>query len=267
MTHETIAVTGANGYVGRTIVRHLERAGFTVVKIDRHDADIKFSLGRNIDAAKLRNASTLVHCAYDFTATNWESVEKYNVEGSKKVLAAAKKAGARTIFISSMSAYEGCKSFYGRGKLAVEKSGLADVIIRPGLVYGPRSSSIVGKLEKLASLPVVPMITRIDQATYLCHQEDLGKLIVLLCKGKKTNGIIYAAAQKPVRLRSIIERFAGKKKVFIPVPYGLVLLGMRTVEVLGVRLPFRSDSLVSIAHQNPKVDVKSTRKLMKFREF
>ena len=43
----------------------------------------------------------------------------------------------------------------------------------------------------------------------------------------------------------------GKRPAFVPVPTGLALAGLRTFERLGVTVPFRSDSLVSMLHGNP----------------
>jgi hypothetical protein len=51
-----------------------------------------------------------------------------------------------------------------------------------------------------------------------------------------------------------IARGLGKKTRFIPLPWRLVWAGLKSAETCGLRLNFRSDSLVSLMHQNPQPD-------------
>jgi hypothetical protein len=51
-----------------------------------------------------------------------------------------------------------------------------------------------------------------------------------------------------------IARGLGKKVKFIPLPWRLVWAGLKSAETCGLRLNFRSDSLVSLMHQNPNPD-------------
>jgi len=61
------------------------------------------------------------------------------VEGSIRLLRMAKAAGVgRIVFISTISAFTGARSRYGRAKLQVESvcRELGGIILRPGLVFG-----------------------------------------------------------------------------------------------------------------------------------
>jgi nucleoside-diphosphate-sugar epimerase len=75
----------------------------------------------------------------------------------------AKEGGVeRIIFLSSISAFDGCSSLYGKAKLEIEKDA-ADVgagIIRSGLLYGPRpSGGMFGSLQRMASdSSIIPLI-------------------------------------------------------------------------------------------------------------
>ncbi len=51
-----------------------------------------------------------------------------------------------------------------------------------------------------------------------------------------------------------IARGLGKKIRFIPLPWRLAWAGLKSAETCGLRLNFRSDSLVSLMHQNPNPD-------------
>jgi hypothetical protein len=50
------------------------------------------------------------------------------------------------------------------------------------------------------------------------------------------------------------NRGLDKKVRFISLPWRLVWAGLKTAEACGLRLNFRSDSLVSLMHQNPAPD-------------
>ena len=78
--------------------------------------------------------SALVHCAYDFKPLRWDEIRAVNVEGARKLFPAARAAGVEKIIcISSISAYDGCRSLYGKAKLEIEKIALDNgaLVIRP----------------------------------------------------------------------------------------------------------------------------------------
>jgi hypothetical protein len=51
-----------------------------------------------------------------------------------------------------------------------------------------------------------------------------------------------------------IARAQNKQPKFIPLPWRFVWAGLKTAELCGLKLNFRSDSLVSLMHQNPSPD-------------
>src|SRR5690349_5842107 len=114
---KTALVTGAGGFLGGCVTRHLRGAGWGVIEMssraDGKSDSIGFRLGDEIAPGKLAGASALVHCAYDFKALSWKQIHDVNVAGSEKLLRAGRAAGVpRIIYISSISAYEGCRSLY-----------------------------------------------------------------------------------------------------------------------------------------------------------
>jgi hypothetical protein len=52
-------------------------------------------------------------------------------------------------------------------------------------------------------------------------------------------------------LLSEIGRALGRRVSFLPLPWQFPWLGLRALELAGLRTSFRSDSLLSLAHQNP----------------
>ncbi len=268
MEHHTLrcAVTGANGYVGSVITDRLRQEGLTVYGLQRRaqtDAPtIAFSLGDAIEPDVLQGIDVLIHCAYDFSLVRWDDIEKINVQGSLQLFDAAEQAGVKKIiFISSMSAFEGCRSLYGRAKLAIEKQAerYRLCIVRPGLVYGDVPSGMVGALNGLLSMTrLIPLVGG-HQVMYPVHEEDLGRLIhTLIGAGEAYVGQPIIAAQQPgMTFRDIIQTLAkrkGKTAIFVPVPWQGVWLLLKSAEMLGLRPNFRSDSLVSLINQNPAPD-------------
>jgi len=142
-----IAVTGSNGYVGSKIVDYLRQQGEEVFELGRtaskslkkNEQFIYFELGKPIYYKSLQGFDVLIHCAYDFKLRKPKDINQINVQGSIDLLKTAKKAGVNKIlFLSTVSAFDGCKTHYGKAKLAIEKEAkkIGAIIIRPGLIYG-----------------------------------------------------------------------------------------------------------------------------------
>src|ERR1019366_4552823 len=224
---------------------------------------VKFQLGGEVSPASLAGVDALIHCAYDFKPLREDEIRSVNVEGSRKILAAAQSAGIpKIIFISSISAFDGCRSLYGRAKLEIEKIAFAHgaLAIRPGLVYGADSGGMFGKLTaQVRQSSVIPLIGDGSQIQFLVHQEDLCAFIEKCAAGKipPAQKILTAANPQPWPFKNLLREIArrqGKKIKFVPLPWRLAWLGLKSAEVCGLKLNFRSDSLVSLRHQNPAPD-------------
>lgn len=275
-----VAVTGASGYVGSRVGSYLRKNGLQVVELNRvaSGAGIhRFALGEEPSRDILSSVSVLVHCAYDFSVNTWDEIERVNVNGSLKLFAAARAAGVRRIiFISTLSAFRECASMYGRSKLMIEDRGRgADmIVIRPGLVHDEgRQGGVVGAMSKLIGLtPILPIVGRGKQVLYPCHSEDLARLVFTLAVNEfPVEAPIPAACQRCWYFRDVLRALAvgkGKRRFFVSVPFVLPLAGLRFLELLGIKLRLRSDSLVGLLNQNPNVDFSQLNLLgVTFRDF
>lgn len=261
-----IAITGSRGWVGRCLARRARDRGWQVrglVRSPRAPDEVPFLLGEDLAPSALTGARALIHCAYDFTARTWPEIERINVQGTGKLFAAAKAAGIqRLVLISTMSAFPGAKSLYGRAKLAMESiaAGAGALILRPGLVYGDRAGGMYGSLgAQVKKSRVVPLIGGGKQVLYLVHEEDLAAAALRFCEGDTAApaGPITAAHPQPWTFREILDdiaKRAGVQRSYLPVPWQPVWLALKTAETLGLRLGFRSDSLVSLMNQDPRPD-------------
>jgi nucleoside-diphosphate-sugar epimerase len=274
------AVTGANGYVGSILCNALSQKDMRVVKFHRHahsdGNECPFALNQPVDPAALRGIDALVHCAWDFQAHSRERIRAVNVEGSLRLFEQARAAGVRRIvFISSMSAFPGCRSDYGRAKLEIERRATSwgvDVV-RPGLVYGPQSGGMVGSLDRLTKFPLLPIVGTGRRLLHLVHEEDLGNLVAGLCRDEipRQSNPLIAAHPRGYTLKEILRSLAaarGKKVVLLPVPWRGVWFGLKMVELVGLRLRLRSDGLIGLMNLDPHPDFEAVKETpVLFRDF
>ena len=189
--------------------------------------------------------------------------EQICVRGSEALFSAAERAGVgRIVFISSISAFESCRSVYGKTKLAVEKmlSGKGRVILRPGLVYGQHSGGMFGALRRqVQASSLLPIIGDGRTPQYLLDEKTLAESVrrAVLGEFDDVDGPITIANPHPVPFRKLLEEIAreqNREVTLIPVPWRLMWAALRGGEMLHLRLPFQSDSIVSFVHQNPRPD-------------
>lgn len=267
MNKPICAITGSNGYVGGCVKNYFAGCGWEILELTRRPGPgsraVQFQLDGGIAPELLPGVAALVHCAYDFQPLRWPEIRAVNVEGSRKILEAARAATIpKIIFISSISAFDGCRSLYGRAKLEIEKIALDQgaLVIRPGLVYGGGPGGMFGKLAaQIRDSSVIPMIGDGSQIQFLVHNEDLSAFVEQFAAEKiqMAPAILTAAHAQPWPFKQLlleIARGLGKKPKFVPLPWRLVWLGLKSAEVCGLKLNFRSDSLVSLMHQNPSPD-------------
>ena len=262
--NRTCALTGANGYVGSRLRHHLQQNGWRVISWTRQPDprrdSVAFQLGQAVDTRQLQHVDALVHCAYDFGPLRWPEIQSVNVAGSQMLLAAAREAQVKsTVFISSLSAFSGCRSLYGKAKMEIEASAQAmgASVIRPGLVYGDAPGGMFGRLRHQASnARFIPNLCGGRQTQYLVHEEDLGNAVRGCLEGSVPAGTapITVAHEQGWELKQIMLRLAeamGKRVSFVPVPWQLLWLALKSLEAVGAPAKFRSDSLISMVYQNP----------------
>lgn len=266
MSRGKCAITGAAGYVGSAIRRCLASQGWEIVELGRRRSSeaanhISYDLASNPENIPWAGVDALVHCAYDFHLTRWEDVQRVNVEGSRRLLESAKENGvAHGVFISSLSCFEGCRSLYGKAKLLIEAEAirLGFGVVRPGLVWGNSPGGMMGSLMRVAAKSnAIPLIGDGSFPQYLVHEDDLARLVFALCTQTTPARPISAANPEQNSLRSVLEKIAtkhGRKPFFIPVPWRLILAGLKTLELFHLPTPFRSDSLIGFVFQNPAPD-------------
>lgn len=263
-------ITGSRGYVGSRIATYLESTGWQIIELRRDLNEpvtrdgrrlLPWSLGCELDAEEVAGVRVLIHCAWDMSATGEQDSRETNIEPGKALFLQATELGIRQqVFISSISAFAGCKSRYGQAKLEVEQfihtQKLPAAIVRPGLVFGDTPGGVMASLQKLLSIPLLtPLAGRGDQRQYLVHEDDLIRFIAATLELETDFGAlpILIAANPQIRtLRQILLKMAvdhDKKPLFVPVPARLILWCLKLLEATGLKLGLRSDSLISLMNQ------------------
>lgn len=163
-------VVGANGQLGQELVRLLNERQETFVSFNSREMDITnrnrvFEIfeAENPDVILDAAAYTAVDAAEDEgKEINWA----VNAVGSKNLADAAKKVGAKLVFVSTDYVFNGTKNGayletdlvdpkneYGKAKLAgekaIENSGVAFYIVRTSWVFGEFGNNFVFTMQKL----------------------------------------------------------------------------------------------------------------------
>ncbi|HUH77649.1 MAG TPA: NAD-dependent epimerase/dehydratase family protein [Devosia sp.] len=188
-----IAITGATGFVGQSLLDRAGEAGIGVQALARNAQDkrngvtwVPGDLDDKKALARLCNgAEAIIHVAAVVNAHDPSGFEACNVTGTLNVIEAARKAGVRRlVFVSSLSAREPGLSAYGQSKARAERlvkaSGLDWTIVRPPAIYGPRDRELF-ELFRSAKWGVIP--TPKDGKTSLIHVDDLARLLLTLLPG------------------------------------------------------------------------------------
>lgn len=257
-----VAVTGAAGFLGGYLCRHLQARGYMVRALVRDTAgaaamlpgiDVRHcDLPDNIDAEALVGCDVLIHAAYATKETDPEKMRRVNEDGTRRVFEAARAAKVqRIVFISTIAADPAAPNYYARSKAAGEAmlDLRRDLIVRPGLILGKEGHGLFQLMRDLMlKLHVVPLFGGGRQPLQTVHVDDLCRGIEESLK-RNLAGAVNIAETDPATLGQFLRALAGRlgiRCVFLPLPFGPVLFAVRQLERLGVPVPLRSESLLGM---------------------
>lgn len=195
-----ILVTGAQGMLGRTLLRRLPEAGHKVVATARTDLDLTRATAV---AERLRavRPQVVIHAAGMTAVDRAESEPELawagNALASTNVASAAQQVGARLIAISTDYVFAGDlgrayhewdepdpRTVYGRSKLAAERAIAAHCpdhsIVRTAWLYGPGGPSFVHAMLRLGAQDDPPLRVVDDQIGNPTSTDALAGLLLRL---------------------------------------------------------------------------------------
>ena len=262
-------ITGANGYLGNYLTNYFKSKGWKVIRFIRNPLessteDIDYSLEKIPNINSFKSCDLLIHTAYDFNNP------LINLTGFKNLLINAKKSKIKKIInISTISAFDGCKSIYGKTKLEMESIAHAynAINIRCGLIYGSSTKGLFGEIKKnLKNNKLVPIIGNGKYYVYLTNIKKLADEVYFTAKSsekKVTKVFITSNKIKFVELLKNISVANGFHNYFIKIPWRLIYFAIKLLEIIGVKLKFRSDSIIGLINE-PIIgasDIKNSEKI------
>lgn len=264
----TVLVTGATGFIGRTLMQRLLEKRYRLHTLSRSlpvdgpdQADCAFFQGDIGDAALLACACAGVDTVYHLAGYahvnqhDGDEMRRINVEGTRALLQAAVAAGVRRIvFFSSILADtqlnpEG--GAYGHSKLEAEsllleaaKAGEIEVCcLRPANVYGLGMKGNLFTMIRLVQRGLMPPLPVPSAPLSLVGNRDLCEAALLAAQAPRANGQVYAVTDgKTYTMKGVevsVRRALGRAPRRWHTPLPLFYVAFAVLEVLGavLRLP------------------------------
>jgi len=258
-SRRTVAITGANGFIGSQLVRHFGQRGWQVLALCRDPRSQspvpgvtfrEFSLPDGIRESDLDGGEALIHCAFVRHTRRCPDSDAVNTFGTKRLLQLSRERGyARFVFLSSLSAHERATSHYGRHKYELERvfDVARDLIVRPGLTLG-NGGLARSMFDTIRKTRIVPLVSGGRQPVYTIGVDDLCDALHSMIE-RGISGSYALAANEPVTLRDLyvgLARKAGDKCLFVPLPYLPAFVALKTMERLGFELPITTENLLAL---------------------
>lgn len=223
-----VAITGATGLVGLNVAKFLVANGYRVIGIIRDASKVAALKADGIETriadvqnkaqieAGVAGADVVVHAAATVDPFgSREQIFLVNVEGTRSVLEASKKAGAKQfILISSLSVITGqgdqynvdesaplkpCGESYADSKVEAEKVVMAEASsnriavtsLRPGFIYGPGERAWMPRLINSIATGKAMLIDGGKKETNVVYVENLARATQAALLNERAYGQVY----------------------------------------------------------------------------
>jgi uncharacterized protein YbjT (DUF2867 family) len=248
-----VTVFGGTGFLGRRVVRHIRKHGFSVRIASRHpdrgrtlfaldDPQLQ-SIEANIHdersvADAVAGAYAVVNAVSLYVEHGRETFHSVHVESAQRVAAQARLAGVeRLVHVSGIGSDAASPSLYirkrGEGELAVRAAFANATVVRPAVMFGPDDAFLTTLLKFLSQLPIYPMFGRGQTKLQPAYTDDVAEAIVRTLK--QADGTFEFGGPRVYSYEELIKVVAcaaGLKPVLIPVPFAAWHVLARSAKML-----------------------------------
>ena len=266
---KVIALTGATGFVGSTLLDRALAGGMTVRALTRRPQPprdgVTWIAGALDDHSALATlvdgADAVVHIDGAVNAPNRAGFAGANIAGTEAVVAAARTAGVkRFVHVSSLAAREPALSNYGWSKheaeAVVRDSALDWTIIRPPGVYGPGDMEQRDLFRAARRTGVVPTPPR--GRLSIIHVADLARLLLALADAPGDQAIYEPSDGSTLSYADFaraIGTAVGRRIAPLPLPAALLRTAARTDRLLrGAKAKLTADRVAYMVHPDWTAD-------------
>jgi len=288
---QTVALTGASGFIGHALTTSLREKGHQVRALLRSESQRNTleALGVEIVKGLLENpqnleklvqgCNVLVHCAGTIKGRHQEDFYQANVSAIFHLIQACRTNTPypKIILISSLAAREPSISPYAwskrQGELTLirEASDLSWVIFRPPAVYGPKDKSL-RPLFRLMKYGIGVRLSSHTSKFSLIHVEDLARAIIEWIETEGVTGHIlevddgfpggytwdniFQSGPYPIRLRLALPAWGLK---------GAAFLNEKTAHLFGYLPLLTKGKVAELLHPNWVCNTGETLELLNWR--
>ncbi|MGB5717459.1 MAG: NAD-dependent epimerase/dehydratase family protein [Gammaproteobacteria bacterium] len=243
----TIAVTGATGFIGTMLTKHLVTAGWHVKALTRPhsahrlpaSAGLEPVSGSLQDSASLdcllQGADAVVHCAGAVRGVTAADFNAVNVEGVKQLVrvALAQSPRPRFLSLSSLAARAPQLSHYASSKHLGEEAlaGMAGdmewVAFRPPAVYGPGDREMLPLFQWMGR-GIAPVLGETGARVSLLYVEDLCAAVLRWLNAGQCRSGIYelndtrAGGYSWDEIIAVVSALRDRRIIRVPLPAALL---------------------------------------------
>lgn len=250
-----IGITGASGYIGRSLVSCAAARGHEVVAIGRRapcdGMQLRHAdLSQDLPEGLLAGLDAVVHLASDTSGA--PDTMHHEHRFARQLAAEASALGVVLLVVSSQASSPHAPSAYGRAKARIEQAVLPQgaIVVRPGMVFGGALLGLFGKLvQSVRRLPLLPDL-RPRPLVQPIHVGDLcAAMLVALERPGAFHGRILAIAGEPVGFGTFLASIARQRlrtpRILVPVPAAILRRALAILDWLPGQA-FSADRLDSL---------------------
>lgn len=243
MSVRVVTVFGGTGFLGRRVVRHLRRHGFSVRVASRHpdrslelfgsDDPQVLSVAADIHdergvAAALAGVHGTVNAVSLYVERGHETFDAVHVQAAARLADQARAAGVeRLVQVSGIGADTASASRYirkrGEGEAAVRAAFPDATILRPAVMFAPDDAFLTTVLGLLRRLPLYPMFGRGRTRLQPAYVEDVAEAITRALDRPHARAVTFECGGPRVysyeEFLRAVAREAGLAPILVPFPF------------------------------------------------